>query len=136
MGRRKKDVIEEIEERAKEIIDLLTLDKTIQCDPSKNDYTKCVLKKAMVHVELRKRIDKLFYQLGFTFVTTESLEEKEVIESIINQFIELGIINEIRWQKILNDAIRRMNRLSGIDTRERVRRIAEEVDKVFEEGLR
>jgi PII-like signaling protein len=136
MGRRKKDVIEEIEERANEIMDLLMLDKTIQCDPSKSDYVRCVLRKAMVHVELRKRVDKLFYQLGFTFVTTEDIDEKEMIESIVNQFIEMGLINEVRWQKILNDVLRRVNKLSGVDTRERIRRIAEEVDKVFEEGLR
>jgi hypothetical protein len=136
MGRRKKDVIEEIEGKVSELINLMMLDKTLQCDPAESGYTKCVLKKAMIHVELRKRTDKLFYELAFEFVTTESLDEKEAIESIVNHFVEVGLITESRWQKMLNDALRYVNKISGIDTRDRVRRIAEEVDKVFEEGLR
>jgi len=135
MGRRK-DVVEQIEERIKELVDLLMLDRTIQCDPSKSDYARCVLRRAMIHVELRKRTDKLLYQLAFGFVTSESIEEKEMIEQIVNSLIEVGVVNEVRWQKMVNDALRYMNRISGIDVRERVRRIAENLDKVFEEGLR
>ena len=135
MGRRK-DVVEQIEERVKELIDLLMLDRTIQCDPSKNDYARCVLRRAMIHVELRKRTDKLLYQLAFGFVTTENIDEKEMIEQIVNSLIEVGITNEVRWQKMVNDALRYMNKISGIDVRERIRRIAENIDKVFEEGLR
>jgi hypothetical protein len=133
---RRKDVVEQIEERIKELIDLLMLDRTIQCDPSKNDYAKCVLRRAMIHVELRKRTDKLLYQLAFGFVTTESIDEKEMIEQIVNSLIEVGITNEVRWQKMVNDALRYASKISGIDVRERVRRIAENIDKVFEEGLR
>ena len=135
MGRRK-DVVEQIEERVKELIDLLMLDRTIQCDPSKNDYARCVLRRAMIHVELRKRTDKLLYQLAFGFVTTENIDEKEMIEQIVNSLIEVGITNEVRWQKMVNDALRYVNKISGIDVRERIRRIAENIDKVFEEGLR
>jgi hypothetical protein len=133
---RRRDVVEQIEERIKELIDLLMLDRTIQCDPSKNDYARCVLRRAMVHVELRKRTDKLLYQLAFGFVTTESIEEKEMIEQIVNSLIEVGITNEVRWQKMVNDALRYANKISGIDVRERIRRIAENIDEVFEEGLR
>jgi len=136
MGRKKKDVFGEIEDRVKELIDLMALDKTMQCDPSRNDYTRCVLKKAMVHVELRKRTDKLFHQLAFGYVTTESIDEKEAIESIVNHFIEIGLINEGRWQKMLNDALRYVSRIDGVDGRTRVRRLAENISEVFEEGLR
>jgi hypothetical protein len=136
MGRKKKDVVEEVEGKVNEIINLMMLDKTLQCDPAESGYTKCVLKKAMIHVELRKRTDKLFYELAFEFVTTESLDEKEAIESIVNHFVEVGLITESRWQKMLNDALRYVNKISGIDTRDRVRRIAGVIDKVFEEGLR
>lgn len=135
MGRRK-DVVEQIEERIKELIDLLMLDRTLQCSPDRSDYTKCILRKALVHVELRKRTDKLLYQLAFEFVTTESIDEKEMIEQIVNSLIEVGITNEVRWQKMVNDALRYANKISGIDVRERVRRIAENIDKVFEEGLK
>jgi hypothetical protein len=135
MGRKKKDVIEEIEGKVNELINLMMLDK-MQCDPAESGYTKCVLKKAMIHVELRKRTDKLFYELAFEFVTTESLDEKEVIESIVNHFVEVGLITEIRWQKMLNDALRYVNKISGIDTRERIKRVAEELDKMLEEGVR
>jgi hypothetical protein len=135
--RKKKDVIEEIESRVSELFNLMALDKTLQCDPADSSYTKCVLKKAMIHVELRKRTDKLFYQLAFEFVTADSFDEKEVIEFIVNHFVEVGLINEGRWQKMLNDALRYVNRLDGMDTRAVVRRIAEDVDKIVEEdGLR
>ena len=135
MGRRKKDIVDEIEERVKELIDLLTLDRTIQCDPSKNDYARCVLRRAMIHVELRKRRDKVVRQLAFEYVTGE-LDEKESIESIINGMMQIGLITENEWMKAVNDAVRYLNRIDGIDTRERVRRLAENIDKVFEEGLR
>ena len=135
MGRRKKDIVDEIEERVKELIDLMTLDRTIQCDPSKNDYARCVLRRAMIHVELRKRRDKVVRQLAFEYVTGE-LDEKESIESIINGMIQIGLITENEWMKAVNDAVRYLNRIDGIDTRERVRRLAENIDKVFEEGLR
>ena len=135
MGRRKKDIVDEIEERVKELIDLLTLDRTIQCDPSKNDYARCVLRRAMIHVELRKRRDKVVRQLAFEYVTGE-LDEKESIESIINGMMQIGLITESEWMKAINDAVRYLNRIDGIDTRERVKRLAENIDKVFEEGLR
>jgi len=136
MSRKKKDVIEEIKKRVNELFDLMALDKTMQCDPAENNYTKCVLEKAMIHVELRKRTDNLFYQLAFGYVTTESIDEKEAIESIVNHFIEIGLINEGRWQKMLNDALRYVSRIDGIDGRTRVRRLAENISEVFEEGLR
>jgi hypothetical protein len=136
MGRRKRDVVEEIEDKVNELVSLLAVDRTLQCDASRSDYTKCVLKKAMVHVELRKRTDKLFYELAFGYVTTESIDEKEAIESIVNYFVEVGLISEGRWQKMLNDALRYVSRLDGVDVRARVRRVAEDVDKMLEEGLR
>jgi len=136
MGRKKKDVVEEIKKRVNELFDLMALDKTMQCDPAENNYTKCVLEKAMIHVELRKRTDKLFHQLAFGYVTTESIDEKEAIESIVNHFIEIGLINEGRWQKMLNDALRYVSRIDGVDGRTRVRRLAENISEVFEEGLR
>ncbi len=136
MGRRKKDVVEEIEGRVNELFNLMVVDKTLQCDPADSSYTKCVLKKAMIHVELRKRTDKLFHQLAFEFVTTDSLDEKEVIEFIVNHFVEIGLINESRWQKMLNDALRYRHKIDGIDVRARVRRVADEIDKMLEEGLR
>jgi len=135
MGRKKRDIIDEIEERVKELIDLLTLDRTIQCDPSRSDYAKCVVKRGMVHVELRKRRDKMVRQLAFEYVTGE-LDEKENIESIINGMIQIGLITENEWMKAISDAVRYLNRIDGVDTRERVRRLAENIDKVFEEGLR
>ena len=135
MGRKKRDIIDEIEERVKELIDLLTLDRTIQCDPSRSDYAKCVVKRGMVHVELRKRRDKMVRQLAFEYVTGE-LDEKESIESIINGMIQIGLITENEWMKAINDAVRYLNRIDGVDTRERVRRLAENIDKVFEEGMR
>jgi hypothetical protein len=136
MSRRKRDVIEEIKSRANELFNLLAYDKTLQCDPSESGYTRCVLEKALVHVELRKRTDKVFHQLAFGFVTTENVEEKELIESIVNHFIEIGLITEGRWQKMLNDALRFVNKLDGVDNRARVRRISENINEVFEEGLR
>jgi hypothetical protein len=136
MGRKKKDVVEEIESKVNELISLMALDKTMQCDPADNSYTKCVLKKAMIHVELRKRTDKLFYELAFGYVTTENIDEKEAIESIVNHFVEIGLINEVRWQKMLNDALRYVNKLDGMEPRTRVRRLAEEVNRLMEEGFR
>jgi len=136
MNKKKRDIVKEIEDRVNELFNLMALDKTLQCDPSDSGYTKCVLKKAMIHVELRKRTDKLFHQLAFEFVTTDSIDEKEAIEYIVNHFIEVGLINEVRWHKMLNNALRFVNRLDGVDTRERIRRMAENIDKVFEEGLR
>jgi hypothetical protein len=136
MSRKKKDIIEEIENRVRELIDLFTLEKTMMCDPSKNDYARCILKKAYIHVELRKRRDKLVRQLSFEYVTGE-LAEKEAIEEMINAMSQIGMITEAEWMKAINDAMRYVSRLDGIDTRDRVRRIANEIDKVFEEeGLR
>jgi hypothetical protein len=132
MGRRKKDVIDEIEERVKEMVDLMMLDKTVQCDPNKNDYAKCVLRKAMIHVELRKRRDKVVRQLAFEFVTGE-LDEKESIESIINGMIQIGLMTENEWMKAINDAVKYLNRIDGVGVRERVKHVAEEMDKIFEE---
>jgi hypothetical protein len=136
MNKKKRDIIKEIEDRVNELFNLMALDKTMQCDPADGGYTKCVLKKAMIHVELRKRTDKLFHQLAFEFVTTDSIDEKEAIEHIVNHFIEVGLINEVRWHKMLNNALRFVNRLDGVDTRERIRRISENIDNVLEEGLR
>ena len=66
MGRRRRrDVVEEVEDRVRELVDLFTLEKTVTCDPDKNDYVRCVLKKAYIHVELRKRRDKLVRQLSY-----------------------------------------------------------------------
>jgi hypothetical protein len=135
MGR-KKDIVEEIEQRVKEIIDLKTLQETMQCNPDRSDYVRCVLTKAMIHVELRRRVDKLVYGLAFTFVSSESIEEKETIETVVNQLIEIGMLSDLRWQKAINDALRYRNKIDGVDARVRIRRIAEEVDKVFEEGLK
>jgi hypothetical protein len=132
MGRKKRDIVDEIEERVRELIDLLTLDKTIMCDPSKSDYAKCVLRRAMIHVELRKRRDKVVRQLAFEFVTGE-LDEKESIESIINGMIQIGLITENEWMKAINDAVRYVNRIDGVGARERVKHMAEEMDKIFEE---
>ncbi|MFZ8857904.1 MAG: hypothetical protein ACO2O1_06655 [Candidatus Caldarchaeales archaeon] len=136
MNKKKRDIVKEIEDRVNELFNLMVLDKTLQCDPADSSYTKCVLKKAMIHVELRKRTDKLFHQLAFEFVTTDSLDEKEAIESIVNHFIEVGLINEGRWHKMLNDALRFVNRLDGVEGRTRVRRIAESTNELFDEGLR
>jgi hypothetical protein len=133
--RRRKDVIEEIEERVRELVDLFTLEKTMMCDPSKNDYARCVLKKAYIHVELRKRRDKLVRQLAFEFVTGE-LAEKEAIEEMINAVIQIGLLTEVEWMKAINDAVKYVNRLDGVEPRSRIKRIAEEIDKVIEEGLR
>ena len=130
---KKKDVISEIEDRVRELFDLLTIDKTMQCDPGESNYTKCVLKKAMVHVELRKRLDKLIYELSFSYVTTQIIEEKEAVEQIINHLIEIGLITEDRWMKAINDSLKYVTRLDGMDSRTRVRRVAEEVDRVLEE---
>jgi hypothetical protein len=93
------------------------------------------VKRAMVKVELRKRVDKLVYQLGFGYVTG-NIFEKEAIESIVNQLIELGLIDEMRWQKVINNVLRYVNKIDGMDTRTRIRRLAEEIDKMMEEGLR
>jgi hypothetical protein len=131
MGK-KKDIVDEIEERVKEMVDLMMLNKTVQCDPSRSNYASCVLRRAMIHVELRKRRDKVVRQLAFEYVTGE-LDEKENIESIINGMMQIGLLTENEWMKAINDALRYLNRIDGVDARERVRRIAEEVDKVFEE---
>jgi len=132
MGRKKKDIIDEIEERVNETIDLMMLDKTMQCDPSRSDYVRCVVKRGMIHVELRKRRDKLVRQLAFEHVTGD-LDEKEIIESIINGLIQIGLVTENDWMKAVNDALRYLNRLDGVDVRERVRRVAEGMDKILEE---
>jgi hypothetical protein len=132
MGRKKRDIIDEIEERVKEMVDLMMLDKTVQCDPSRSDYAKCILRKAMIHVELRKRRDKVVRQLAFEFVTGE-LDEKESIESIINGMMQVGLITENEWMKAINDAVKYLHRLDGVDARERVKRIAEGIDKILEE---
>jgi len=135
MGGKKKDVIEEIEEKVNEFMNLHTLGKTIMCDPSKNNYVSCVVKKAYIYVEMRKRRDKLIHQLSFGYVTGE-LQEKEAIEEIINAMIQIGLVTESEWMKAVNDALRYLNRIDGVDTRERIRRVAENIDKVFEEGLK
>ena len=132
MSRRRKDVIEEIEDRVRELIDLFRLEKTMICEPSKNDYARCVLKKAYIHVELRKRRDKLVRQLSFEYVTGE-LSEKENIEEIINAMMQIGLITENEWMKAINDSLRYVNRLDGVDVRAMVRRVAEETDKILEE---
>jgi hypothetical protein len=132
MGRKKKDIIDEIEERVNETINLMMLDKTMQCDPSRSDYARCVVKRGMIHVELRKRRDKIVRQLAFEHVTG-SIDEKEIIESIINGLIQIGLVTENEWMKAISDALRYLNRINGVDARERVRRMAEEMDKIFEE---
>jgi ADP-dependent phosphofructokinase/glucokinase len=136
MGRKKKDIVEEIENRVQETIDLLALKQTIQCDPTRSDYVKCILRRAMVHIELRKRRDKIVRQLAFGFVTSRQIEEKEVIEEIVNGMIQIGLINEEEWMKAINDALRYVNRIDGIDTRERIKRIGEEVSRMLEEGMK
>jgi uncharacterized protein (UPF0128 family) len=132
MSRRRRDVVEEIEDRVRELVDLFTLEKTMMCDPGKSDYARCVLKKAYIHVELRKRRDKLVRQLSFEFVTGE-VDEKENIEEIINAMMQIGLITENEWMKAINDSLRYVNRIDGVDARARVRRVAGEVDKVIEE---
>jgi hypothetical protein len=136
MGGRKKSVIDEIKAKAQEIRELLIYSKTLQCDPTESRYADCVVEKALAHIELRKRVDKLLHQLAFTFITAEDIDEKEMIESIVNSLIALGLTNDVRWQRILNGALRYVNKLNGVDTRERIRQIAEEMEKVFEEGMR
>ncbi len=136
MGGKKKNVISEIEQRVEEIIDLKILRETIQCSPDRSNYARCVVTRAMVLVELRKRVDKLRYSLAFAYVGTDDIMEKELIETIVNQLIEVGLMNDLMWQKAINDALRYRNKIDGIDTRARIRRIADELDKVFEEGLR
>jgi len=130
---KKKDVISEIEDKVNEFIDLLALGKTMQCDPSRNDYTRCVLKKAHIHVELRRRLDKLVYELAFSYVTTQIIEEKEAIDQIVNHFVEIGLITEDRWMKAINDSLKYVARLDGIDAKTRVRRVVGEIDKMIEE---
>ena len=125
-------MVEEIEDRVRELVDLFTLEKTVTCDPGRNDYVKCVLKKAYIHVELRKRRDKLVRQLSFEYVTGE-LSEKENIEEIINAMMQIGLITENEWMKAINDSLRYVNRIDGVDVRARVRRVAEETDKILEE---
>ncbi|MCI4408323.1 MAG: hypothetical protein JHC26_04475 [Thermofilum sp.] len=132
MGKKKKDVIDEIEEKVRELIDLFTLEKTMMCDPSKNDYARCVLKKAYIHVELRKRRDKLVRQLSFEYVTGE-LAEKETIEEMVNAMSQIGLLSENEWMKAVNDAMRYVFRLDGMEPREKVRKISNEIDKALEE---
>ena len=132
MGKKKKDVIDEIEEKVRELIDLYTLEKTIMCDPAKNDYARCVLKKAYIHVELRKRRDKLTRQLSFEYVTGE-LAEKEAIEEMINAMSQIGLITENEWMKAVNDAMRYVMRIDGMEPRTKVRHISNEIDKALEE---
>jgi hypothetical protein len=134
MGRKKKDIIDEIEDRVKEMVDLMMLDKTVQCDPNKNDYVKCVLRKAVIHVEMRKRRDKVVRQLAFEFVTGE-LDEKESIESIINGMTKVGLITENEWMKAVSDALRYLNRIDGVGAGERVKRVGMD-EIVEEEGFR
>jgi hypothetical protein len=136
MGRKKRDIIEEIENRAEEFVNLLALKKTMMCDPSKNDYVRCVVKKGHVQVEYRKRRDKLVRQLSFGYVTSENIEEKESIENIVNAMIQLGLITEEEWMKAINDALRYVNKLDGMEPRTRVRRIAEENKILEEDGFR
>ena len=125
-------MVEEIEDRVRELVDLFTLEKTMMCDPSKSDYARCVLKKAYIHVELRKRRDKLVRQLSFEFVTGE-VDEKENIEEMVNAMMQIGLLTENEWMKAINDSLRYVNRLDGVDVRARVRRVAEETDKILEE---
>ena len=70
-------MVEEIEDRVRELIDLFRLEKTMMCDPGKSDYARCVLKKAYIHVELRKRRDKL-EAVKEMFRSRTRIEEEEL----------------------------------------------------------
>jgi len=120
--RRKKldDIISEVNE----LIEMVEAEKSTECNPEDRDYVKCVLIKARLRVEVRKRLDKLVWQLAFQYVTS-NIMEKEEIEDMVEAIKRLGYISEERWVKAVTTAIRFAKKIDGETPVRIVRRMDE-----------
>ena len=73
---------------------------------------KCMIRKAETMVKIRKKIDKLVYQLAFIY-SSSSPDEKKAIEEVVDALINAGLLDTIRWNKALADTARWRSRLDG-----------------------
>ena len=107
------EIVKKIEREVKKVVELMELDRNVKCDPGQPGYTECILRKALIHVNLRKLIDRLLYQLAFEYVTGDSLEEKDMIEQVVEHLSQLGYVSENRWMQAINNALRYKERINA-----------------------
>jgi predicted RNA-binding protein with EMAP domain len=107
------EVIKRIDREVRELVQLIELDRNTRCDPEQPGYTECIIRKALVHVQLRKKIDRMLYQLAFEYVTSEDLEEKNMIEQVVEHLSQLGYITEGRWAQAVSNALRYRQRIDA-----------------------
>ena len=109
----KRKKLDEIINEVEELMRMVEFEKSTECDPEDRDYVKCVLVKARIRVEIRKRLDKLLWQLAFQYVSSSDIMEKEEIENMVGAIRQLGYISEERWVKAVTTAVRFIKRLDG-----------------------
>jgi len=107
------EIVKKIEREVKKVVELMELDRNVKCNFSQPSYTECILRKALIHVNLRKLIDRLLYQLAFEYVTGDSLEEKDMIEQVVEHLSQLGYVSETRWMQAINNALRYKERINA-----------------------
>jgi len=120
--RKLEDIISEVEELMK----MVEFEKSTECNPEDRDYVKCVLVKARIRVEVRKRLDKLVWQLAFQYVSNNDVIEKEEIENMVGAIRQLGYISEERWVKAVTTAVRFMKKIDGESPIRSVKHIVDE----------
>jgi len=106
--RKLEDIVSEVEELMK----MIEVEKNTECNPESKDYVKCVLIKAKIRVEVRKRLDKLVWQLAFQYVSSDIME-KEEIENMVGAIRQLGYVSEERWIKAVTTATRFIRKIDG-----------------------
>jgi len=117
-----KDVMKEVEREVQSLMRLMEAAK-VECD---SDDVECMLRRAVVYVNLKRRLDKLIYQLAFVYVATDDVVEKEAVEKMVEAVAKTGFITEQRWVKAVSDAFRYRNKIDGVEPRRRVRKMSEE----------
>jgi catechol-2,3-dioxygenase len=107
------EIVKKIDREVRKVVELMELDRNTGCDPSEANYTECVIRKALIHVHLRKALDRMLYQLAFEYVTASDVSEKEMIESVVEHLSQLGYVTEDRWAQAVNNALRFKQRIDA-----------------------
>ena len=121
----KRKKLDEIINEVEELMKMIEFEKSTECDPEDRDYVKCVLVKARIRVEVRKRLDKLVWQLAFQYVSSDIME-KEEIENMVGAIRQLGYVSEERWIKAVTTATRFIRKIDGESPARSVKRIVDE----------
>ena len=87
------------EKHLKEIDELITLYEEMSKTECSNDI-RCWIKKSTIFVFFRKKIDKLLHQLAFIYLSS-SEQERITIESLVDKFVENGLITMRQWELAL-----------------------------------